>query len=71
MTKKKVYILYKVKRNEDGFIQDLDYQAELENYEQVIDWLHIARRTISKITNNNATNWEQLKTYNNYCIIKE
>ena len=71
MAKKKVYILYKVERAEDGSIYNLDYQAELENYEQVIDWLHIARRTISKLTNNNTNNWEQLKTYNNYCIIKE
>lgn len=69
---KKYYILYKVERSEDGAIKDLRYIYEMESYEQLIDRLHIARRTISKMANSSISgSWDKLKTYNDFCIIRE
>ena len=69
---KKYYTLYKIERHKDGRIKDLRYIYEVADYDGITEHLNITRRTIAKMLNNKITdNWDNLKQYGDYTIIKE
>lgn len=75
---KKYYILYKTITNEDGKIIDCEDIANtnndygtFSNYKEIREFLHCINRDISKMINNNINNFDKIKTYKNYFVIKE
>ena len=71
MKNKKYYVLYKVIKNENEKIIDLENMFDFTNYKDIRNYLKCINRDISKMINNNINNFDTLKTFKNYCIIKE
>jgi len=67
--KKKIYILYKVIYNELEQVKDIEYIEEFSNYAEIQEKTHIHKTNIKKMINNNFI--DNIKTFRNYCIIKE
>lgn len=67
--KKQVYILYKVIRNEQEQVKDIEYLKEYQTQQEIVDDIKASKRDIQTMLNNNILS--SIKTFKNYCIIKE
>lgn len=68
-TRKKYYILYKVKRTQENTIQDIEYLKEFTTITDIVKEYHLHFNSIKDIINNSFT--EDLKTLKDLTIIKE
>lgn len=66
---KNIYILYKVIRDEQEKIKDIEYLQEFYNYKDIQEQTHIHKLNIKSMMNLSYNN--DLNTFKNYCIIKE
>ena len=71
MKNKKYYVLYKTITDTNGDIIDIRYIKDFINYEEIRKDINITNRDIKKMVNNNVNQWDNLKTFKNYLIIKE
>lgn len=69
MTRKKYYILYKVKRNTDTSIKDIEYLNEYTSITDIVKDYHIHFYNAKDIINKSYT--EDLKTFKDYTIIED
>lgn len=69
---KNYYILYKVEYDTNtNVIKDIKYLYELNNYNDIASYLRITKHKVKSLINNNVNNFDKLKTYKDYTIIKE
>lgn len=68
-TNKKYYILYKVIKDENDKVKDIEYLQEFYNYNEIQKQTHIHKLNIKSMINLSYTN--NLNTFKNFCIIKE
>lgn len=69
MNNKKYYILYKVVRDAEDNIQDIQYLIETQTQKNIIDYLNCSKRDLQTMINKSFT--RTLKTFKDYTIIKE
>lgn len=68
-TKKSIYILYKVIKDENDKVKDIEYLQEFYNYNDIQKNTHIHKLNIKLMINKHFS--DNLNTFKNYCIIKE
>lgn len=66
---KQYYILYKVIRDDLEQVKDIEYLIEFTNQRELTQHLRCDFRTITKMLNKEYS--KDLRTYKEYCIIKE
>ena len=69
MKTKNYYILYKVIKDTQENIKDIEYLTELTNYNDIVKYLKCRKNNISKMINKSFT--KDLKYHNDIAIIKE
>lgn len=67
--RKQVYILYKTIKNENDEIIDIEYLQEYNTQKEITKDIKASYRDIVAMVNTNFL--KDIKTFKNYCIIKE